>query len=369
MQEKPETKKPKPLEELLRIKWIGLIEPHDNNPDLPPGKPLVKNGIVLPGAIGLHAFDAKTGKKLYFEKPDDSKIIFDSLGDSLLFFSSRHHAKVMNIKNGELIHIYRQNAAMPFIENLTLTNNGCIPIIDKKEVLLRDIVSGDIKASYDLPSSINGNILITDDYVLVGDRKSLYFLDFDGNIIDSLTVGRLASDPFVHDNIIYVNIRNKGVFALNSQDRKVEWVYNVENTKGSFQMINDMLVLNDGDITFLDKKKGFFYKKYEVDGSLSEEQFFSYGNYLISFIEGYSNIPVICAVNSLDGSLEYVYWKDAGVFDFNGLYKREPVHPEDDVVKFLGPIFTFSEVYDNMIFGQWQNMVVGFEIIESSREE
>ena len=129
-------------------------------------------------------------------------------------------------------------------------------------------------------------------------------------------------------------------------------------------MINDTLILNDRTITFLDRKKGFLYKKYEVDGNLSEEQFFSHKNYIVSFIEGYSNIPVICAVNSLNGNLEYTYWKDASVFDVNGLYKTEPVHPEDDVIKFLGPIFTFSEVHDNMIFGQWKNMVVGFEIIK-----
>ena len=128
-------------------------------------------------------------------------------------------------------------------------------------------------------------------------------------------------------------------------------------------MKNDTLILNDGAITFLNKESGSFYKKYEVDGKLSEEHFFNYRNYTASFIEGYSNIPVICAINSQNGNLEYTYWKDASVFDVEGLYKRGPIHPEDDVVKLLGPIFTFSEIYDNMIFGQWENMIVGFEFI------
>lgn len=356
---------PQPIENLLKVKWIGLIETPNGNQNLPHGKPLVVNGIVFPGAISTHVFEAVSGKKLYFNNPEERQKINNSAKDSLLFFSTRYQAKVMNIKNGDIIHTFKQDAYMSFVEKMRLMNRGLIPAVNKTELGLYDIKSGILKARYHSSSLINYNMLIEENYVFFGDREGVYFMNLDGMIQDSLKLGRLSSKPILNGNMIYVYIRKKGVFAISSSSNEVKWHYSDNNYEANFVISGDTLMVNNGCIVKLNKETGIFYEKSEIDEgcNLSEEHFFYKNSIVVSYIKGFSNIPIICSPNLHTGNLEYLNWKDASVFDVDGLFKHEPVHSEDDIVKFLGPIFKFSEVYDNMIFGQWENMVVGFEII------
>ena len=368
VQEEPTTAvKPKPMEKLLKLKWKEVIEVSDKENSVSYTMPLAKNGIVFPGSLATHAFDAESGKKLYYSEFDDQEFIRERIEDSLLVYSLDEEAIVLDIYSGTVLNKHRQKSYPRYPISPQLLDKGVFPIVNMDKLELRDILSGELVDTYNSPSEIDGNFLTANDYILFSNEAGVYFMDYTGNLIDSIMVGKIDSKPIISDEIIYFFIEDYGLLAVNYNTRKILWDQKNEWFDANFAIHSDTLFVNHGCLTAIDKKSGeilWEMNQNEEACAYRYNQLVYCNGYLLGLIGGYSSIDVVGAVSSKHGHLEYLYWKDGNIFSIEGLGEPTPNHPEDEGVISLGPEFIFSEVYQNMIFAQYDNLLVAFEILE-----
>ncbi|MEQ8809768.1 MAG: hypothetical protein RIE59_11920, partial [Imperialibacter sp.] len=347
------------MEDVLKVRWIGLIETLDGSTDLPQGRPLLRNGVVIPGAASTHGFDLQTGQKIYYETDGDE--VFRRVGDSLLYLSTRHNTQIINIKAGRLVQRYSQDTPMPFVQAPMLANEGLLPVINKNTLELFDVITGQKMLTHKSPSPILGNVLITNDYVFFGDREAVYFANADS--VEKLDVGRLSSIPFKIGSFIYAFIRQKGVIAIDDLQNDVKWSAVRNSFAASFDASGKNLLVNDGALALINGNTGVKLMEPVLDETLSEEHLVNCGDIIITYIDSFEAIPIICALNARTGQLENAYWNDPSMFEVKGLHRRGSAHPEADGGNTFGPVFAFSNAVDGMVIGQFENMIVGFEII------
>ena len=355
-------KKPAPIDKLLKLKWIKLIETPDEHSNIPISRPLVKNGIVFPGMVSTHAFDAKSGKKIYYGA--EKNYIKRVSQDSLLAFQENNFLTIQNIYTGDIVRKYRQKFYARFEEGPKILKSRLILTAEKDILKLINYENNDIIVEHQLNSLPNGNYLTTKNFIFFADRETLFFMNYDGTITDSLSLGKMDSKPVLDENTIYAFIDKLGVVAIDTDRRQIKWSHKADWLEGLFSVSSDTLFVNHGCLSALNKETGELL--WTLDCQTNEvgftyDQLVTFDNYFLGFLEGYDMIPILGAVDS-EGNIAYLSWDDASIFDIEGEHRPELVHPEDNTSN-LGPVMRLSDVYDNMIFGQYNNVLVGFEIL------
>lgn len=361
-------RKTAPMERLLKLKWIKLIETPDKNINIPVSRPLVKDGIVFPGIVSTHAFEAKSGEKLNYGVEENH--VRSILKDSLLAFQENNILTIQNIFSGKIIRRYNQEFYARFEEEPRILKNRFILTAEKNTLKLINYKTNEVIVEHQLSSLPNGNYLITDEFIFFADKKALYFMGYDGEIMDRLPLGKMDSRPILDDDVIYTFIDKLGVVAVDVNSRQIKWSYKTDWFEALFSIKSDTLFANHGCLTAFDKKTG--ENLWAMDCQINEigftyDQLIIYDGYFLGFLDGHSSIPIFGAVD-FNGNIKYLRWEDVNTFNIEGEYQAGTVHPEDDVSN-IGPVMMLSDVYDNMIFGQYNNVLVGFEIIAPDQGE
>ena len=358
--------KPEPMEKLLRLKWKSLVEVVGKKYSKSYTTPLVKNGIVFPGSPATHAFDAETGKKLHYKELSNQTFIQERLEDSLLFYSLDEEAIVFDVRSGDVLNKFRQNSYPRYSISPQLYNHKILPTIDTDKLKLVNILSGETMFTYQSSSEINGNFLVTNKDIFFSNEAGVYFMDFAGNLTDSIMVGKIDSRPVIDDEVIYFFIENYGLLAVDHNTKKLLWYEKNNWLDASLAFNKDTLFVNHGCLTAIDKKTGTIFwetEKASESCNYKYNQLIYCNGALLGLLEGYSSVDVVGAVSSKNGQLEYLYWKDGSAFETGSWKISESTHSEDDGVISIGPEFIFSEPYRDMIFAQYENLLVAFEII------
>ena len=360
--------KPKPMDKLLRLKWKQTIDVYDKGDIGQYTKPIARNGIVFPGSIATHALSTNLGEKLYYDDPSSQEFIRNQLEDSLLFYSSDEEAVIFNIYSGTILKKNRQKIYPRYPVDIQLSNREVFPIVIENQVDLISSQNNNVIASYNSHSEINGNLLITKDYVFFGNEEGVYFMDYFGNLVDSVMVGKMKSKPFIYDEVIYFFVENYGLTAVDYNTKDILWNQKFNWFDAVFTAHSDTLFTNHGCLTALDINSGNVLwemdQKEEACSYKYDQLLYCDGN-LLGQIGGFSSTNVVGAVDAKNGRLTYLHWKDGGIFGVDKLNKSTPSHPEDEATTYLGPEFIFSEVYGDMVFAQYENTIVAFEIFKN----
>lgn len=358
---KKKSSRPEPMEKFLKMKWIKIVEtPADEN-RFPIASPVVKNGIVFPNTLATHAFDAYTGEKLYYNDPDSKNYIRNNVKDSLLLFQESDFVDIQNIYNGQQFRRYRQNVYYGREDVPVFLNNRLILTFEEKVLTLINIIENKTIIKRPFKSKLSANYVVADDIIFFVDKKTQYFMDFDGNLVDSLSLGAMDAKPILHEDVIYTFFDKLGLVAIDVNTHQVKWINENEWFDAELFIEGDTLFANNGCISAYNKSSGI--PLWDMDCHDEEiiftSQLVPFGNKFIGYLEGFSNVSIIGVV-SLDGNIEHLYWKNLQAFAVEGEYNPGPKDTEDPN---LGPNMMLSDIYDNMIFGQYNNVVVGFEII------
>ncbi len=354
---------PEPMENLLKMKWIAIVETPKEDSNLPIAPPMVKNGLVFPNTVATHVFDASTGRKLYYRNSETKKIIKSQLKDSLLIFQETDLLRIQNIYTGEIFRMYRQDFFQRQNESPRFLNNPFILTAEEDVLKMVNIDDNKTIMERQFNSRLIGNYIVMDNFIFFADLEYMYFMDFNGVITDSLSLGEMDCKPILDEETIYAFIDKLGLVAIDTKSRQVKWTYKNDWFDALLLVEGDTLYANHGCISAFGKKKGELYWDMDCE---SNEVFFSnqlvyFNEQFVGFLEGFSNIPRIGAVKS-NGKINHFKWSNTEVFNINGEYNPGPVDPEED--RRMGPVMMLSDIYDNMIFGQYNNVVVGFEILK-----
>lgn len=355
--------KPDKIDRLLKLKWSSTIKEADEKYLSKKTSPLVKNGILFPGLLSDFAYDASSGRRLYYATASDRSIIKESVSDSLLYFHNNEEVTVLNLFSGKIIHRYKQKAFVRFTTQPIMLKGNVFPVIEKNIVKLRGISDGNVVGSYQSRSPISGNFLWADDYLLFSNEEGIYYMNHHGSIIDSLMVGKVASPLVFNNGTVYCYTKGEGLLAIEASSRNVIWKLKADWYGATITLADDTIFINHGSLTAIDRKNG--EEIWSTVNDFSASQIIKCDNFLVGYISGYSNIDIIGAANASDGTLDMLGWNKTGAFQLKDVYESPESVVDIESDPNAAPVFNFSSYpYKGLIFGQYDNLICAFEVIK-----
>ena len=350
--------KPDKIDKLLKLKWSSIIEGAREEYLSKKVSPLAENGILFPGLHSNFAFDASSGRRLYYTAEADRNIIKERISDSLLYFHNNEEVIVLNLFSGKTIHKYRQKVFVRFATQPILLKSDVFPVVEKNIVKLRSISDSNVIGSYQSRSSISGNFLWADDYIMFSNEEGIYYMNHYGSVIDSLMVGKVASPLVLSDGTIYCYTRGEGLLAIDASSRDIIWKVEVDWYGATITLADDTVFINYGSLTAFDRKSG--KEIWSMVNDFSASQIVKCDNFLVGYVSGYSNIDIIGAADTSNGSLEMLGWNKTEAF-YESSQGTDDIESDPNAA----PVFNFSPYpYGGLIFGQYDNLICAFEIIK-----
>ncbi len=249
-----------------------------------------------------------------------------------------------------------------FATQPVLLKSNVFPIIEKNIIKLHSITDGNQIGSYQSLSSVSGNFLLTKDYLLFSNNEGIYFMDHYGNISDSLMVGKVVSQMILNNDTIYCFTRGEGLLAIEMDSHNIAWQVKTDWYGASIALDKNTVFANHGSLTAFNRKDG--RKIWSTLNDFAATQLVKYDNYLLGYISGYSNIDIIGAANIFNGNLEMLGWKNTQAFQIKKLAELPEGTTDFESDPDAAPVFNFSHPYMDLIFGQYDNLICGFEILK-----
>ncbi len=92
---------PDKIDKTLKLKWSDVLVGADEDDLSKKSLPLFENGVLFPGLISDFAYDALSGKRLYYATASDRESINKKVSDSLIYFYNSQKVVVLNLFTGK----------------------------------------------------------------------------------------------------------------------------------------------------------------------------------------------------------------------------------------------------------------------------
>ncbi|CAD5257227.1 MULTISPECIES: PQQ-binding-like beta-propeller repeat protein [unclassified Imperialibacter] len=331
------------LDKLLELKWTAKGQRYSSNP-------LVNEGLIFETYGLAYAYEAASGKKLYFSKPEDQEAIKEITNDSLIFFSSRGGQALVNIFNGKTLYKSNNRIREPWIRKPRVINGpvlfsatddstfSAISVLNGKKLWERHIEN-----IYNIPIKVG-------DAVYVSGDKFLYKIEASsGEILEKILLGKFASDPKLNGELLYVWIKGMGLACFDLSLNSIVWKNENSSASDMEILLNDsILYTTNASLSAHQSINGTV--AWRNDGYTPADAFMmaETQNYLLTYrrIDDYA---CLTAARKSDGKISFECFSNI----FDSLQNPKPERP---LIEMDGLLFRFgNEMHENLIFATDQN--------------
>lgn len=338
------------ISDLLNLKWAV---PYKNKR----GLPYLYNGILFATYSTKYAFDAETGKKLYFNLIKNQKRFRDCCPDSIFKFEKQNQIYVLNIYTGEVLYSSFRDSKYPIWKTPRVVKDSLLfTVIKDSELVAYNLFKDTLVWKYSSSSSIYDHSVCYKDEVIMSNETNLLSLSrSEGEVLWKEDIGMFVSNPILVGNKLYVFIKDKGVYCINLERRKVEWIFseteNILNQQIKLVVDGEKIYFQSEKIYCISKNNGQLIWKSKIPASSYYTTLTMVKNFIITYTEDELYNDNIIIYDKINGNLVF---ENAPSSKLN---KTE--------LSFKSNTFRFADsLFNNNLYGIGWDSIYCFEIIE-----
>lgn len=236
--------------------------------------PVIVNDVLYIGSNnGIHAIDAKSGKKIWTTPINGFVKAVPAVVDGTLYIGpddKRFYA--IDTKDGSIKWTFK-NSIDGYLSSPVVVNNLVYVGSKDGNLYAINIKTGEQAWIYSTGRDIDSSPAVVDGTVYFGnDDSNVFALDaISGSKKWSYDTGSspVKSSPAVSNGIVYIGSNNGNIFALNAGNGVVKWTYTTGNNVETSPSIKNGIVFagsKDGYFYALDSETGKLIWKFQTAG-------------------------------------------------------------------------------------------------------